>query len=97
MSECSGIRRIALHYGLRHQIRKLMEELSELYDVAFDIAIHQDSLEGRLTPLVDEMADVRVMIAQIEELTGMQKAVAERMDYKIARQLDRIARGVERG
>ena len=96
MMDYAGLRQIAVHYGLRHQMRKLLEELAELHEVAFDIAFDPGRLKGCLPALIDEMADVRVMIAEIEELTGTGKRVEERIAFKIDRQLDRIRRGVER-
>lgn len=96
MIDYSGIKRIAEHYGLEHQIGKLREELAELYDVAFDISLDPAAFRSHLTALVDEMADVKVMVAQIEILTDTVQETADRMEYKIKRQLDRIRRGVER-
>ena len=93
----SGLAKIAGHYGLEHQIGKLREELVELFEVAGDISLDPRSLDQKLFELVDEMADVKVMIAQIEVLTGTIQKVADRMDFKVRRQLDRIRRGVERG
>ena len=93
----SGLSHIAEHYGLEHQIGKLREELVELFEVAFDISLNPQSLDQRLFELVDEMADVKIMISQIEVLTGTIQNVADRMDFKVRRQLDRMRRGVERG
>ena len=97
MMDYSSLAQIAGHYGLEHQIGKLREELIELFEVAWDISLDSRSIDQKLFELVDEMADVKVMIAQIEVLTGTIQKVADRMDFKVRRQLDRIRRGVERG
>lgn len=74
---------IADHYGKEHQLEKCKEELNELIE----------ALGGsNNTHLVEEIADVEIMISQIKYLRDIPD---ERVDvikkYKIQRQLRRIA------
>ena len=43
--------------------------------------------------LIEEIADVNIMLAQLEELFGVRASVALRMHQKLDRQLERIAEG----
>ena len=92
----NDIQRIAQHYGLFHQLKKLQEELDELWDQAenarCDINVTKDHiLPKTLDALVDELADVSVMLQQIMHLTNTHDAVRERIQFKVNRQLERIA------
>ena len=95
MTRIDDIMRIADNYGLHHQTLKLLEELHELKDVA--ILAHTESRytkelsEGITERLVDEMTDVTIMIRQITYLLGAADEVEQRIDFKINRQLERIA------
>lgn len=75
---------IADHYGLEHQQGKCEEELNELIE-----ALGSSSN----THLVEEIADVEIMISQIKYLRNIP---TEQLDvvkkYKIQRQLRRIAK-----
>ena len=46
-----------------------------------------------LANLIEEIADVNIMCAQLEELFGVRASVAWRMHQKLDRQLERIAKG----
>ena len=89
------IARIARHYGLDHQLDKLREEISELDKAILDLLSHgfRDDL---YLALVDELADVSVVSMEVQDLLGSENAVRARMAFKVKRQLERIARGVER-
>lgn len=76
---------IADHYGKEHQLEKCKEELNELIE----------ALGGsNNTHLVEEIADVEIMISQIKYLRNIPD---EQIDvikkYKTQRQLTRIANG----
>ncbi len=98
----NNIEYIAQHYGLENQLDKLREELGEL-----DTAIHCAELDmilnnGQIPPetigaLVDELADVSVMLQQIMHLTNTHDAVRERIHFKVNRQLERIAAEANNG
>ena len=89
------IERIARHYGLDHQLGKLREEISEL-DKAIQDLFSLGFRDDLYLALVDELADVSVVSMEIQDLLGSEDAVRARMAFKVKRQLDRIARGVER-
>ena len=74
---------IILHYGRRHQARKLMEEAYELAEAVLsgDDPAH----------VAEEIADCRVMLEQIKELYCIsEKNIIEIANAKIDRQLKRI-------
>lgn len=73
---------IANHYGLEHQLGKCKEELGELIQAI-------DSLDEKA--IVEEIADVEIMTAQLKQLMCADRVVDLYKDYKIARQLRRIA------
>lgn len=74
---------IILHYGRRHQARKLMEEAYEL----------ADAIMGGDDPdhVAEEIADCRVMLEQIKELYCIsEENIMKIANSKIQRQLKRI-------
>lgn len=73
---------VADHYGLEHQLGKCKEELNDL----------MEALGGSSnTHLVEEIADVEIMISQIKYLRGIpDEQVDVVKKYKIQRQLQRI-------
>lgn len=75
---------IANHYGLKHQLVKCKEELGELIE-AIDSANDE--------AIIEEIADVEIMTEQLKQLMRADKVVELYKDYKIARQLRRIAEG----
>ena len=73
---------IADHYGKEHQTIKAMEELAELI---------QALAKGDIENIKEEIADVRVMLEQIEYLYGISDdAITLRMCAKLWRQLERM-------
>lgn len=81
-----NIEKIAVHYGLLHQLGKTIEELDELRRAIFGILKGSDTLEH----LQEEIADVKIMLAQIQFLLGQDSVVADYEVKKISRQLGRI-------
>jgi len=75
------IRKIADHYGLECQKLKLQEELGELITA---------SAKPDIDHVVEEMADVCVVIEQLLYLTKKRKQFDEIRAKKIARQIKRI-------
>lgn len=73
---------IANHYGLKHQLGKCKEELGELIE-----AIDSTNDEA----IIEEIADVEIMTEQLKHLMCADRVVELYKDYKIARQLRRIA------
>ena len=76
-----SIRRIADIYGIYNQRDKLIEELSELL-----VAITHDYFGN----ILEEMADVRIMIDQMMYLYDAREVVEKLMDQKVKRTLERV-------
>ena len=101
MNTTQQIRYIANHYGFESQSRQLMEECGELaqitnkvwrltkellnnHEKALDYVKAEDNLVG-------EIADVSIMIAQIQELLGISDArIVDMVDFKLKREIERI-------
>ena len=76
------IKIIADHYGKENQTIKVIEELAELI---------QALAKGDIENIKEEIADVRVMLEQIEYLYGISEdAITLRMCAKLWRQLERM-------
>ena len=90
--EVDKIKQIADHYKLEHQLGKALEELNELSneirDYKFDLHMEADDITACM--VVDEIADVRIMLAQLEYLIGIEEEVRERIVLKTDRQIKRI-------
>lgn len=90
------IQQIADYYGKQRQINKAMEECGELVQM---LAKYNSILMGDMLVdqkettinMADEIADVIVCIKQIAYLLKIENPVKGFVDYKITRQLDRIA------
>jgi len=82
---------IANHYGREHQVLIAIEEMSELtkelckYFRRFD----------RKKEIIEEVADVQIMLEQLIELFGIEGDVDKMVDYKLNRQIRRMEQ--ERG
>lgn len=86
------IRQIANHYGLNHQLMKMVEELNEL---ALECAKSWDK-KSITVNLISELADVEVMLEQIKYLAGIEQSdIDEVKEFKINRQLKRIVEELE--
>ena len=73
------------NYGQNHQTSKLLEEVGEFIETVMD---------GDKKNMIQEMADVTVMLKQFQHYYGISdKAVEEVMKQKIERQLKRIDSG----
>ena len=86
------IRAIARHYGKEPQMGVAQEECAELIQAISKVRRKGETLET-LANLIEEIADVKIMCAQLEELFGVRASVAWRMHQKLDRQLERIAEG----
>lgn len=82
---------IADHYGLRHQCRKLREELAELSEA---LEIHEEKpTASSKEAVLSEIADVVFLIRQIVYKGAIDpEAIEEMIAYKARRQLKRIAK-----
>lgn len=81
-------RQILRHYGVIHQKSKTIEELAELI-----VALQKDILEGKEShsrAVLEEIADVHIMIAQLLDDEGDKTMVSLIVDKKLKRQMRRI-------
>ena len=81
-------RQILQYYGLRHQKAKAIEELGELI-----VALQKDLLSGKdglSQDVLEEIADVHIMLTQLLDDEGDKTTVSLIIDKKLKRQLRRI-------
>lgn len=88
---------IANHYGLGSQLFKLIEESAELI-VAITHIHHNDELVKDVRDAInEELADVKILTDQVMYLIcqheNMAQALENQIEFKIERQLKRIADG----
>ena len=83
------IHKIADHYGLKHQQQKMLEELGEL--------ITAGAKPNEENHIVEEMADMSIMIEQMVYLLKKESLFAETREKKIDRQIKRIKKEEEQG
>ena len=77
-------------YGTRTQEDVAIEEMAELQK---SILKHRRNAgEETRAGIIDEIADVEIMIEQLKIIYSCSKEVEERKDYKIGRQIGRILR-----
>lgn len=83
-----NLKQIAVHYGRQAQMVKCVEELNELA-----VALLHNDYDN----IVEEMADVEIMLAQVKFLMGIPDGVvSEIMWNKIVRQQARLEGGNEK-
>ena len=77
---------IADHYGIEKQLHQLAEECSELA-----VEASHSARKGVTVKIIEEMADVLLMIEQVVYLSGIAiEDIDECIKFKIDRQLERI-------
>ena len=80
------VKEIAEHYGLKNQLRQLAEECCEL-----SVEASHSARKGTTVKIIEEMADVMIMIEQVIYLAKIDKCdIEDCINYKINRQLKRI-------
>ena len=84
------LRNIAEHYGLRSQMRQLIEEMAELTQVI--CKAERYDLDTVRDHLVEEVADVEVVLEQVDYLLGDNR-IEQIKAEKIERQKRRIYAG----
>ena len=86
MIEDERIKTIADHYGIKKQMRQLAEECSELA-----VEASHSARKGTTVKIIEEMADVEIMIEQVVYLSGIAiEDIDECIRFKIDRQMKRI-------
>ncbi len=85
----NSIKHIADFYGVKEQSNQAIKELNELA-VAIDHYQKYMSQDWRAN-LIEEIADVDIMLSQIKYLHGINQSDVETVkDYKIKRTIDKI-------
>lgn len=85
----NAIATIAMHYGVKAQSMQTCEECAELIQAVSKLT--RGVTETRILALVEEIADVRIMMSQLMQLYGIpEPEVSERVEEKLERQLKRI-------
>ena len=79
--------KIIAHYGEQSQVDKAIEECAELIQALIK-GRHSRSCD--ITFIIDEIADVEVMLAQLKMMFGCTEEVEKRMYFKINRQIERM-------
>ena len=89
MIEDLRIKTIADHYGIKKQLRQLAEECSELA-----VEASHSARKGTTVKIIEEIADVQIMIEQIIHLAEIDKCdIEDCINYKLERQIKRIKEG----
>ena len=86
MNRENELRKIIAHYGARTQIEKAVEECAELIQALMKPRNPREIIDS----VVDELADVSVMVEQLKLIFFCADQVEERIAFKIKRQLERI-------
>lgn len=84
-----AIGEIARHYGTRAQTLQLCEECGELIQAASKL------IKGAtvISSLIEEIADVRIMMSQLMYLYGVPESeMSHQIEEKLKKQLERIKR-----
>lgn len=84
-------------FGIERQCRQAMEECAELIQ-AINKALRFPDDPKRLVQLMEEIADVKIMILQLEEMFGIGwKDEARMFSFKRQRLMDRFEKEVNDG
>lgn len=90
------VREIAAHYGIKSQEQVAIEECAELIQAITKnnrgAQIGSEYVK-KIADVAGEIADVLIMCEQLAYLYGIGELVKEQIDFKIARQLDRMEKG----
>ena len=86
MIDDERIKTIADHYGIKKQLRQLAEECSELA-----VEASHSARKGTTVKIIEEMADVLIMMEQIIYLAKIDKCdIEDCINYKLDRQMKRM-------
>ena len=82
------IEEIAEHYGIEAQLCQATEELAELI-----VAINKYRRTGNIDNVIEEVADVEIMLSQLKYLLNISTSKIEEIKTnKIERQIERITK-----
>lgn len=83
---CIDLWQIIAHYGYAHQKEKAIEELGELSQaIARDLQGHGDRAN-----IAEEIADVLIMLSQLELIYGLAPEVNRAIRMKLGRTVEKI-------
>ena len=86
MIDDERIKTIADHYGIKKQLRQLAEECSELA-----VEASHSARKGSTVKIIEEMADVQIMIEQIIYLARIDRCdIQDCINFKLDRQMKRM-------
>ena len=86
MIDDERIKTIADHYGIKKQLRQLAEECSELA-----VEASHSARKGTTVKIIEEIADVQIMIEQIIYLAKIDKCdIEDCINFKLDRQMKRM-------
>ena len=88
--QATGLQTIVSTYGVNPQVDIAVDECSELIKALMKHK-RKPSLATR-EGIIDELADVQIMLRQMNIIFECKDEVEERIEYKINRQLERIRR-----
>ena len=90
------LRFIIKKYGEYFQVLKAIEECSELSQALCRVVnetCEKGNFDKKVVDMIDEIADVAIMLEQLKIIFHCHDQVKERIDFKINRQLERIKAG----
>lgn len=92
LTQTDMVRFIADHYGISSQLAQSREECAELIVATskYDRAKTEKARVSAEESLAEEMADVTIMLAQLEYLLGNHTEVGYHIQRKLNRQIQRI-------
>ena len=86
MIDDERIKTIDEHYGIKKQLRQLAEECSELA-----VEASHSARKGTTVKIIEEMADVQIMIEQIIYLARIDRCdIQDCINFKLDRQMKRM-------
>lgn len=83
-----GLQEIIKHYGVNPQMDMAIEECSELIKAL--LKFRRNSNNSAWEAVIDELADVEIMISQMKIIFDCSGEVESRIDFKIKRQIERM-------
>ena len=82
------IDQVIFYFGEKNQVIKAIEELSELQKELCKALLNDFYCDEK--PIIDELADVEIMCAQLRHIFRISEQVDERKEFKIERLKQRI-------
>lgn len=84
------IDKVTSHFGEKNQLIKAIEEMSELQKELCKVVLTPNLTIKPTDEIIDELADVEIMCAQLRHIFGISDQVDARKEFKINRLKERI-------